>query len=90
MRFRLGILVTVLLTVPQISAAQAVATNVAPPQLPRIYLDVNLLGYADPLGEAKTFENYALTSGEVATFKATYPKRRAPVCFRHTWAAASC
>jgi len=39
-----------------------------------MYVDVNLLGYADPLGEAKTFENYALKSGEVATFKATYPE----------------
>ena len=37
-------------------------------------MDVNLLGYVDPLGESKTFENYALKSGEVATFKASYPK----------------
>ena len=38
-------------------------------------MDVNLLGYADPLGDSKTFENYALKFGEVATFKASY---RAP------------
>jgi len=36
-------------------------------------MDVNLLGYADPLGDAKTFESYALKFGEVATFKASYP-----------------
>jgi hypothetical protein len=73
MRFELALLVPLLLTVPRISEAQA-PTLPAPPQLPRIYVDVNLLGYADPLGEAKTFENYALTSGEVATFTASYPK----------------
>ena len=73
MRIRLGILVAVLLTVPRISAAQA-PTPPGPPQLPRVYVDVNLFGYADPLGKSKTFETYALTSGEVATFKATYPE----------------
>ena len=74
MRTGLGILVAVLLTVPQISAAQALTPNPPPPKLPRIYVDVNFLGYADPLGDAKTFENYALKFGEVATFKATYPE----------------
>jgi hypothetical protein len=39
-----------------------------------VYVDVNLFGYADPLGDSKTFENYALKFGEVATFKATYPE----------------
>jgi hypothetical protein len=73
MRIGLGILVALLLTVPRISAAQTLPPP-GPPQLPRIYMDVNLLGYADPLGNSKTFENYALKSGEVATFKATYPK----------------
>src|SRR6187200_1835098 len=73
MRIGLGILVALLLTVPRISAAQA-QTPPGPPQLPRIYIDVNLLGYVSPLGDSKTFENYALTSGEVATFKATYPE----------------
>ena len=72
MRIGLGILVAALLTVPRISAAQAL-TIYEPPKLPRIYLDVNLLGYVYPLGESKTFEHYALQSGEVATFKATYP-----------------
>ena len=73
MRIELAILIAALSTVPRISEAQA-PTPSAPPQLPRIYMDVNLLGYADPLGEAKTFEHYALQSGEVATFTATYPK----------------
>lgn len=73
MRIVVATLVTVLLSVPRISAAQA-PTTVAPPQLPRFYVDVNLLGYADPLGQSKTFENYALTFGEVATFKASYPE----------------
>ena len=73
MRAELAILVSAFLTVPQISAAQAL-TPPGQPTLPRIYLDVNFFGYADPLGEAKTFENYALKAGEVATFKATYPE----------------
>src|SRR6187549_3262757 len=73
MRTELGILAALLLTLPRISAAQVSPTTGAPPNLPRIYMDVNLLGYADPLGEAKTFENYALKFGEVATFKASYP-----------------
>lgn len=73
MRIGLGILVAVLLCVPRISTAQALKTP-EPPQLPRVYLDVNLFGYADPLGDSKTFENYALKFGEVATFKATYPQ----------------
>jgi len=63
----------VFLTLPRISAAQAL-TPPGPPKLPRIYVDVNLLGYADPLGDSKTFEGYALKFGEVATFKATYPE----------------
>ena len=74
MRIGMGILVAVLLSVPRISAAQALKTP-GPPPLPRVYVDVNLLGYADPLGDSKTFENYALKFGEVATFKASY---RAP------------
>jgi len=73
MRIGLGILVALLLTVARISAAQA-QTPPGPPQLPRIYMDVNLLGYVSPLGDSKTFENYALAFGEVATFKATYPE----------------
>jgi hypothetical protein len=73
MRIELAILVAVLSTVPRISEAQAPKAP-APPQLPRIYMDVNLLGYADPLGDSKTLENYALKSGEVATFTASYPK----------------
>src|SRR6187455_264421 len=74
MRIRIGVLVAVLLAVPRISAAQVPAPNAARPELPRLYVDVNLLGYADPLGDSKTFENYALKFGEVATFKATYPE----------------
>jgi hypothetical protein len=74
MRIRLGFLVTVLLVVPRISAGQELPTKAAAPELPRIYMDVNLFGYADPLAESKTFESYALKSGEVATFKATYPE----------------
>jgi hypothetical protein len=73
MRIAVGALVAVLLTVPRISAAQ-VQTSSAVPQLPRVYADVNLFGYADPSGGPKTFENYALTFGEVATFRAAYPK----------------
>jgi hypothetical protein len=73
MRIGLPILVTVLLTLPRISAAQALKTP-GPPQLPRVYVDVNLLGYTDPLGDSKTFETYALKFGEVATFTATYPE----------------
>ena len=37
-------------------------------------MDVNLLGYVEPLGESRYFEGYALKFGEVATFKATYPE----------------
>ena len=74
MRIELAILMTVVLTAPGTSEAQAPATPVAPPELPRTYVDVNFLGYADPHGRSKTFENYALTFGEVATFKAMYPK----------------
>ena len=49
MRIGLGILVAVLLTVPRISTAQAQAqTPPGPPNPPRMYVDVNLLGYADP------------------------------------------
>ena len=81
MRIGLGILVAVLLTVPRISAAQAPATPVAPPELPRTYLDVNFLGYADPHERSKTFENYGLKFGEVATFKATYPERSPSALF---------
>jgi len=73
MRIGLGILVAVVLSAPRISAAQALTPPGQPPP-PRIYVDVNLLGYADPLGDAKTFENHALKFGEVATFKATYPE----------------
>jgi len=73
MRSGLGILLAILLAVPGNSAAQTLAAGGTPPPLPRIYLDVNLLGYANPLGDSKTFENYALKFGEVATFKATYP-----------------
>ena len=65
--------VVLLLSVPGISAAQTPSTTTALPKLPRVYLDVNLLGYGNPLGEAKTFEGYALKFGEVASFKATYP-----------------
>jgi hypothetical protein len=60
--------------VPRLTAAQAVATNTAPPELPRIHVDVNVLGYASPLGESKTFQKYGLNFGEVATFKAIYPE----------------
>jgi hypothetical protein len=81
MRIRLAILVAVLLSVPRISQAQAPATTGAPPQLSRVYVDVNLLGYGDPLGQAKTFVNYALKFGEVATFTATYPKPSRPGVF---------
>jgi hypothetical protein len=73
MRIGLGIFVALSLTLPRISAAQALKAPGAP-QLPRVYVDVNLVGYADPLGDSKTFENYALKSGEVATFKASYPE----------------
>jgi hypothetical protein len=80
MRIGIVVFVAVLLTVPRISAAQAPAIS-GPPQLPRGYVDVNLLGYADPLGDSKTFENYALKFGEVATFKATYPEPSQSVVF---------
>jgi len=73
MRIGLGVLVAVLLTVPRISAAQAQAMY-GPPKLPRIYVDVNLIGYADPLGRSRTFEGYAVKFGELATFTATYPE----------------
>jgi hypothetical protein len=74
MRIRLVVLVAALLTVPRISTAQTPVTKATSPTLPRVYVDVNLLGYADPLGDSKTFDNYALKFGEVATFKATYPE----------------
>ena len=74
-RFAFWVVLAIVFAMPRISAAQGPAPAGAPPQLPRVYMDVNLLGYADPLGEAKTFENYALKFGEVATFKASY---RAP------------
>jgi hypothetical protein len=71
----LWLALAVVFAVPRISAAQAPVTNPPPPPgFARFYVDVNLLGYADPLGEAKTFENYALKFGEVATFKASYPE----------------
>ena len=73
MRIRLAILVAVFLTVPRISAAQALKIY-EPPKLPRIYVDVNLFGYADPLTQSRFFETYLVRSGEVATFRATYPK----------------
>jgi hypothetical protein len=66
--------VAAVLAVPRLSAAQAVAPSAAPPDLPRIYVDVNALGYSSPLGESKTFQKYGLNFGEVATFKATYPE----------------
>lgn len=75
MRIGLGVLVAVLLAVPRIGAAQALATYGQPPApLPRIYMDVNLLGYVEPLGRSRYFEGYGLKFGEVATFKATYPE----------------
>ena len=74
MRISLGILLAVLLTVPRISSAQTPPTTGTAPTVSRIYVDVNLFGYADPLGDSKTFENYALQFGEVATFKASYPE----------------
>ena len=44
MRILVGILIAVLLMVPQLSAAQAPTTS-GTPQLPRVYVDVNLLGF---------------------------------------------
>ena len=70
MRIGLGILLAAFMSVPRISAAQ----TSGPPALPRVYVDVNLFGYADLLGDAKTFQNYAIKFGEVATFTATYPE----------------
>lgn len=70
MRIGLGILLAIFLAVPRTSTAQ----TKEPPPLPRFYADVNLVGYADLLGDAKTFQNYAITFGEVATFKASYPE----------------
>lgn len=74
MRILLAILVATLLAVPRISAAQAPVTQGTLPDLPRMYVDVNLFGHAYPLGNGKTFETYEVRSGEVATFKATYPE----------------
>ena len=74
MRIGLGILVAVLLTRAPNQRGPGPDNDRAAAKLPRVYVDVNLLGYADPLGESKTFENYALKFGEVATFKATYPE----------------
>ena len=71
--FAVWVVLAVAFGVPRISTAQTQATGPTLPQLPRIYMDVNLFGYANPVGEAKTFENYALKFGEVATFQASYP-----------------
>jgi hypothetical protein len=71
MRIRPALLVAVFLTLPRLSAAQA-PTSPGPAQLPRTYVDVNFLGYANPHGDSKTFRSYTLKFGEVATFRATY------------------
>jgi hypothetical protein len=44
-----------------------------------VYVDVNLLGYADPIGRLEDLRELRLKFGEVATFKATYPE---PFAFR--------
>jgi|SRR5262245_57772033 len=67
-----GLVVAALLLVPGPASAQTPGQTGAVPG--RFFIDVNFLGTAFSVADERQFQNSFIQSGEVTTFKVTYPK----------------
>src|SRR5262245_5755820 len=66
-----GFVVAALLIVAPPASAQTTQTDA---QRGRFFIDVNFLGSAFSVADERQFQNSFIQSGEVTTFKVTYPK----------------